>query len=243
MAGYAEFPRSPFFIWDQRSDTTAGMKNPTFNPACRRCPRLSAFLDSVRLVEPEYYCRPVPSFGDANARIVIVGLAPGMHGANRTGRPFTGDHAGILLYRTLYKFGLASGPISTAADDGLQLQDVRITNSVKCLPPANKPLPVEIKECNSYLREELRQDRSARVILALGAIAHAAVLRAYEFPAGRFRFAHAAEHDLTHGKVLLDSYHCSRYNTQTRRLTTEMFESVIGRARTLAQSHNSAMGQ
>jgi uracil-DNA glycosylase len=209
--------------------------NPTFNPACRRCPRLAAFLDSVRRVEPQYYCRPVPPFGDAKARIVIVGLAPGMHGANRTGRPFTGDHAGILLYRTLYKFGLASGPISTAADDGLQLQDVRITNSVKCLPPANKPLPVEIKECNPYLREELQQSRSARVILALGAIAHAAVLRAYDFPAGRFRFAHAAEHDLTESKVLLDSYHCSRYNTQTRRLTTEMFESVIGRARALVQ--------
>jgi uracil-DNA glycosylase family 4 len=209
--------------------------NPTFNPACRRCPRLAAFLDSVRLVEPQYYCRPVPPFGDAKARIVIVGLAPGMHGANRTGRPFTGDHAGILLYRTLYKFGLASGPISTAADDGLQLQDVRITNSVKCLPPANKPLPVEIKECNPYLREELQQSRSARVILALGAIAHAAVLRAYDFPAGRFRFAHAAEHDLTERKVLLDSYHCSRYNTQTRRLTTEMFESVVGRARALSQ--------
>lgn len=209
--------------------------NPTFNPDCRRCPRLAAFLDSVRLVEPLYYCRPVPPFGDAGARIVIVGLAPGMHGANRTGRPFTGDHAGILLYRTLYKFGLASGPISTAADDGLKLQGVRITNSVKCLPPANKPLPVEIKECNPYLQEELRQSRSARVILALGAIAHAAVLRAYDFPAGRFRFAHAAEHDLTEGKVLLDSYHCSRYNTQTRRLTTGMFESVIGRAQALAQ--------
>lgn len=209
--------------------------DPTFNPDCRRCPRLAAFLDSVRLVEPLYYCRPVPPFGDAGARIVIVGLAPGMHGANRTGRPFTGDHAGILLYRTLYKFGLASGPISTAADDGLKLQGVRITNSVKCLPPANKPLPVEIKECNPYLQEELRQSRSARVILALGAIAHAAVLRAYDFPAGRFRFAHAAEHDLTEGKVLLDSYHCSRYNTQTRRLTTEMFESVIGRAQALAQ--------
>ena len=234
MAGYAEFPRSPFFIWDPRSDTTGSM-NPTFNPACRRCPRLAEFLDSVRLVEPQYYCRPVPAFGDPQARIVIVGLAPGMHGANRTGRPFTGDHAGILLYRTLYKFGLASGPISTAADDGLKLQDVRITNSVKCLPPANKPLPVEIKECNLYLREELRQSRSARVILALGAIAHAAVLRAYDLPAGRFRFVHAAEHVLTQDKVLLDSYHCSRYNTQTRRLTTEMFESVIGRARALSQ--------
>jgi uracil-DNA glycosylase family 4 len=157
-----------------------------------------------------------------------------MHGANRTGRPFTGDHAGILLYRTLYKFGLASGPESIAVDDGLRLLDARITNSVKCLPPANKPLPAEIKECNAYLRAELAQSSSARVILALGAIAHAAVLRARDLPAARFRFAHAAEHDLGEGRVLLDSYHCSRYNTQTRRLTTDMFEAIIERARDLA---------
>ncbi|HEY0800821.1 MAG TPA: uracil-DNA glycosylase [Steroidobacteraceae bacterium] len=208
--------------------------NPIFDADCRRCPRLAAFLDAVHLEEPGYHCRPVPPFGDPKARIVLVGLAPGMHGANRTGRPFTGDHAGILLYRTLYKFGLASGPESIAADDDLRLQDARITNSVKCLPPANKPLPVEIKECNAYLRAELAQSSSARVILALGAIAHAAVLRARDMPAARFRFAHAAEHDLGDGRVLLDSYHCSRYNTQTRRLTTDMFEAIIERARDLA---------
>jgi uracil-DNA glycosylase family 4 len=208
--------------------------NLIFDAACRRCPRLAAFLDAVHLEEPDYYCRPVPPFGDPKARIVLVGLAPGMHGANRTGRPFTGDHAGILLYRTLYKFGLASRPESIAADDGLRLLDARITNSVKCLPPANKPLPGEIKECNAYLRAELAQSFSARVILALGAIAHAAVLRARALPARQFRFAHAAEHDLGEGRVLLDSYHCSRYNTQTRRLTTDMFEAVIERARDLA---------
>jgi uracil-DNA glycosylase len=213
--------------------------NPIFDADCRRCPRLAAFLDAVHVEEPEYYCRPVPPFGDPRARIVLVGLAPGMHGANRTGRPFTGDHAGILLYRTLHKFGLASGPESLAADDGLTLKDARITNSVKCLPPANKPLPAEVKECNAYLRAELEQSRSARVILALGAIAHAAVLRAYGLPVAAFRFGHAAEHPLGDGRVLLDSYHCSRYNTQTRRLTTEMFEAVIGRARDLAQ-HGSA---
>jgi uracil-DNA glycosylase len=206
-----------------------------FDPSCRRCARLAEFLDSVRTQEPGYYCRPVPPFGDQAARIIIVGLAPGLHGANRTGRPFTGDHAGILLYATLHKFGLASGPESIAADDRLTLMDVRITNSVKCLPPANKPLPAEIKECNGYLREELRVSRGARVILALGTIAHAAVLRAHDLPAGQFRFAHAAEYALTQERVLLDSYHCSRYNTQTRRLTAEMFESVIARARTLAQ--------
>ena len=210
--------------------------NSAFDPACRRCPRLGKFLDAVRLKEPGYFCAPVPAFGDPQARLLIVGLAPGMHGANRTGRPFTGDHAGILLYATLYKFGLASGPISAAADDGLQLLDARITNSVKCLPPANKPLPIEIKACNEFLRAELSQSHAVRVILALGAVAHTAVLRAYDLPAGAHRFAHAAEYPISGDRVLLDSYHCSRYNTQTRRLTAAMFEGVIGRARDLARA-------
>jgi uracil-DNA glycosylase family 4 len=208
--------------------------NTSFDPNCRRCPRLAAFLDEVRLEEPNYFCRPVPPFGDPGARLLIVGLAPGMHGANRTGRPFTGDHAGILLYATLHKFGLATGPTSIAADDPLQLLNTRITNSVKCLPPANKPLPLEIKVCNDFLRVELEQSLDARVILALGAIAHAAVLRACNLRSGAYRFAHAAEHSLSEDRVLLDSYHCSRYNTQTRRLTTPMFEDIIGRARDLA---------
>ena len=208
--------------------------NNIFDLECRRCPRLAAFLDAVHLEEPDYHCRPVAPFGDPQARLLIVGLAPGMHGANRTGRPFTGDHAGILLYATLHKFGFATGPISTDTGDGLELQDARITNAVKCLPPANKPLPAEIRLCNDFLRAELEQSRSARVILALGTIAHAAVLRACELPNGAHRFAHAAEHSLGPERVLLDSYHCSRYNTQTRRLTTSMFESVIARARDLA---------
>jgi uracil-DNA glycosylase len=208
--------------------------NNTFDVGCRRCPRLATFLEAVRLEEPGYYCRPVPPFGDPKARLLIVGLAPGMHGANRTGRPFTGDHAGILLYATLHKYGLATGPVSAAADDGLKLLDARITNAVKCLPPANKPLPLEIKVCNDFLRVELEQSRSCRVILALGTIAHAAVLRACDLPLGAHRFVHGAEHSLTGDRVLLDSYHCSRYNTQTRRLTTSMFEGVIGRARDLA---------
>ena len=157
-----------------------------------------------------------------------------MHGANRTGRPFTGDHAGILLYATLFKFGLASAPRSTDTQDGLTLANVRITNAVKCLPPANKPLPVEIKTCNEYLRQELAQSPSARVIVALGVVAHAAVLRASDLRAADYRFAHAAEHRCTGGRVLLDSYHCSRYNTQTRRLTADMFEAIIGRALELA---------
>jgi uracil-DNA glycosylase family 4 len=208
--------------------------NAIFDVDCRRCPRLAAFLDEVKAEAPNYYCRPVPPFGDRQARLVLVGLAPGMHGANRTGRPFTGDHAGILLYQTLYKFGLASAPVSIAADDALELLDARITNSVKCLPPANKPLLSEVQECNSYLRAEIQASAEARVFLALGAIAHAAVLRAHDLRLAQFPFAHAAEHDLGGGRVLLDSYHCSRYNTQTRRLTTEMFERVIERARDLA---------
>ncbi len=210
--------------------------NPTFDPACRRCPRLAAFLDSVHLAQPDYYCRPVPPFGDPAARLIIVGLAPGLHGANRTGRPFTGDHAGILLYRTLYRFRLASGPASDSATDELALRDARITNSVKCVPPANKPLPAEIKACNEFLRAELAQSLNLRVVLALGIIAHAAVLRACDLPAGQYRFAHGSEHRLGRERILIDSYHCSRYNTQTRRLTAAMFEAIIRRARDLAQA-------
>jgi uracil-DNA glycosylase len=207
----------------------------SYDPNCRRCPRLAAFLDSVQIEHPGYFCRPVPAFGDPKARLVLVGLAPGKHGANRTGRPFTGDHAGILLYSTLHKFGLASAAVSTAADDGLALLGARISNSVKCLPPANKPSPAEIKTCNDYLTSELAQSPDARVILALGAIAHAAVLRACGLRSGEYRFAHAAEHALSGDRVLLDSYHCSRYNTQTRRLTPSMFEAVVERAVTLAR--------
>jgi uracil-DNA glycosylase family 4 len=206
-----------------------------FDPDCRRCSRLSSFLDAVRTEHQDYFCRPVPAFGDLGARLLIVGLAPGLHGANRTGRPFTGDHAGILLYETLHKFGLASAARSVAADDDLRLCGVRITNAVKCLPPANKPQPAEIKTCNAFLREELAQSPGLRVILALGGVAHGAVLRAFDLAPARHRFAHAAEHALSHDRILLDSYHCSRYNTQTRRLTRDMFERVVGRAAELSQ--------
>ena len=204
--------------------------NSIYDSDCRRCTRLAAFLDSVRQQHPSYFCKPVAPFGDAQAPLLIVGLAPGMHGANRSGRPFTGDFAGILLYETLYKFGLSSAPRSVSTDDGLTLVRARITNAVKCLPPQNKPLPAEIKECNRYLEAELAQSPEARVILALGAIAHVAVLRSHGLRGGAYRFAHAAEHALPGGRVLLDSYHCSRYNTQTRRLTASMFEAVVERA-------------
>lgn len=207
--------------------------NKTFDASCRRCPRLAAFLDEVKAQHPSYICRPVPAFGDNKARLLIVGLAPGKHGANRSGRPFTGDHAGLLLYATLFKFGLSSASMS-AADDDLILVKARITNAVKCLPPDNKPLPVEIKTCNDYLRNELAQSQEVRAILALGAIAHEAVLRTYDLQAKHFKFAHGAEHRLGDGRLLIDSYHCSRYNTQTRRLTTSMFEAVIEQARRAA---------
>jgi uracil-DNA glycosylase family 4 len=208
--------------------------NPSFDPACRRCARLARFLGSVKHEHPEYFCAPVPPFGDGAPKILIVGLAPGLHGANRTGRPFTGDFAGILLYETLHKFSLATRPVSVSADDGLRLRGARITNAVKCLPPANKPEPAEIKQCNAYLSAELASFNSGRVILALGLVAHSAVLRALKLRAGDHRFAHAAEHALPDGKILIDSYHCSRYNTQTRRLTPQMFEAVVGRAVTMS---------
>ncbi|MGH8415085.1 MAG: uracil-DNA glycosylase [Gammaproteobacteria bacterium] len=208
------------------------MQTVCFNPRCTCCPRLAGFLADVRRKHPDYHARPVAPFGDAHARLLIVGLAPGLHGANATGRPFTGDHAGILLYRTLHKFGFASAPESRAADDALKLRDCRITNAVKCVPPQNKPSTIEIRTCNRYLRAELEELPFNAVILALGRVAHEAVLRALELKSRLFPFRHGAQHRLAGGHILLDSYHCSRYNTQTRRLTTAMFEAVLAVART-----------
>ena len=203
-----------------------------FNLDCRDCPRLAHFLEQVRRDQPDYHARPVPAFGDPRAALLIVGLAPGMHGANRTGRPFTGDHAGILLYRTLHQFGFASDAVSTSAEDALVLKNCRISNAVKCLPPQNKPLPAEIRCCNRYLARELRQN-PPRVILALGSIAHQAVLMACGLRRSDFKFGHHAVHELSPlpevpaGFRLYDSYHCSRYNTQTRRLTEAMFAKLF----------------
>ncbi len=197
-----------------------------FDADCVQCPRLATFLAGVRNSHPTYYARPVPLFGDANAGLLIVGLAPGMHGANRTGRPFTGDHAGILLYETLYKYGYANQVGSADPHDGLVLSGCRVTNAVKCLPPANKPNTDEIKRCNQYLSAELAS-YPPRAVLALGRIAHDAILMALGLKANGHRFGHHAVHDLPNGLRLYDSYHCSRYNTQTRRLTTEMFEAVF----------------
>jgi uracil-DNA glycosylase family 4 len=202
-----------------------------FSPGCRRCPRLAEFLDEVRGRFPDYYARPVPSFGDPCASLLVVGLGPGLHGANATGRPFTGDFAGILLYQTLHRFGFASHPQSVAANDPLELYDCRITNAVRCLPPQNKPLTVEVDTCNGYLAGELGAEPRPRVVLALGAIAHRAVLKALGHKLAAFPFAHGAGHAVTADLTLVDSYHCSRYNTQTRRLTEAMFHAVFKRIR------------
>jgi uracil-DNA glycosylase family 4 len=201
-----------------------------YDPHCTRCPRLAAFLARTRQRHAGYWARPVPSFGAARPRIVIVGLAPGLHGANRTGRPFTGDHAGLLLYQTLYAAGLANRPQSRSAGDGLRLIDVRIVNSVKCVPPKNKPLPLEVRCCNGYLKAELRRLRSARVYIALGRVGHDALLMALGLPRAAYPFGHGREHALDATRWLIDSYHCSRYNTATRRLTAQMFQAVVARA-------------
>ena len=206
------------------------MSSEKFDTSCRRCSRIGDFLDQIKAQHPSYHCAPVPPFGDPNARFLLVGLAPGMHGANATGRPFTGDHAGILLYQTLYRFGFSSRPESVDSKDGLSLIDCRITNAVKCLPPANKPTGLETRTCNPFLASELRDLPQGAVILALGGLAHGAVLRALDLRASEYRFGHGAVFPLE-GLTLIDSYHCSRYNTNTRRLTAEMFEAVFRQVR------------
>ena len=206
----------------------------TYDRDCRACQRLAAFLDKVKSAHPTYFCKPVPPFGDDKAWLLIVGLAPGMHGANASGRPFTGDYAGILLYQTLFDFGWATRPQSLAADDDLQLIGARLTNAVKCLPPDNKPTPAEAKRCNGFLANELRGMPAGGAVLALGRIAHDAVLRALGERAAAHPFAHGAAHRVgpaDKGLTLFDSYHCSRYNTNTRRLTPQMFHDVFEQIR------------
>ena len=206
---------------------------PEFDVHCLACPRLASHLNRIRDQYPSYYARPVPPFGDSQARLLVVGLAPGMHGANRSGRPFTGDYAGILLYDTLYKFGFANKAESVAVNDGLRLINCRITNAVKCLPPANKPTAKEINTCNLYLQSELAAMPAGDVVIALGGIAHKAVIRALNLKQSDYAFGHAHYHRLPNQLHFLDSYHCSRYNTQTKRLTADMFEAVFARAKAL----------
>ena len=197
---------------------------------CPLCPRLVAFRLDCRAEHPDWWNAPVPAFGDADAWLAIVGLAPGKHGANRTGRPFTGDYAGELLYSTLLKFGLATGEYRASPGDGLQLTGAVILNAVKCLPPANKPEPREIATCRNYFEAALANLPKVRVLVALGQIAHVAAARALGLPPSSTRFGHGAENIAPGGRVLLSSYHCSRYNQNTRRHDAAMFESVFERA-------------
>ena len=198
---------------------------------CPLCPRLVSFRDANRAREPEWFNAPVPSFGDPNGRLLIVGLAPGMQGANRTGRPFTGDFAGDLLYATLIEYGFAKGVYRARPDDGLRLVDCRICNAVHCVPPQNKPLPAEINTCRQFLTATLGAMPKLRAIVALGRIAHESTLRALGRRLAAHPFAHGAQHDLVSGPVVFDSYHCSRYNTNTGVLTPEMFRGVFVAAR------------
>ena len=194
---------------------------------CPLCARLAAFRVAQRAAQPTWYNAPVPSFGELDARLLIVGLAPGLRGANCTGRPFTGDYAGVLLYGTLTKFGLAYGDYAERADDGLTLVDCRITNAVRCVPPANKPETDEIRNCGRFLAAEIAAMPRLVAILALGQVAHRAVLAAHNHKRARYPFGHGAVHELPGGLTLADSYHCSRYNTNTGQLTQPMFEAVF----------------
>ncbi len=197
---------------------------------CPRCPRLVAFREAWRAKQPSWFNAPVASFGPADARLLIVGLAPGLQGANRTGRPFTGDYAGVLLYKTLADFGFAQGKYQERPDDGLILTDARISNAVRCVPPENKPTPLEIKTCRDFLIDTIAEMPRLEIVVALGRIAHDSAVRALGARLAAVPFAHAASHQI--GKLrLLDSYHCSRYNTNTGVLTEDMFRAVFRAAR------------
>jgi uracil-DNA glycosylase family 4 len=200
---------------------------------CPLCPRLVAYREANARAEPSWFNGAAPSFGDPKARLLIVGLAPGRTGANRTGRPFTGDYAGDLLYGTLKKLGLAKGEYRADPKDGFTLIDCMITNAVRCAPPENKPLPAEIATCRPFLTSRMDALPKLKVLFALGSIAHESVLRAHGLKPTHAKFAHGCEAELPGGRLLVSSYHCSRYNTQTRRLTAEMFETALGRAKAL----------
>ena len=196
-------------------------------PGCPLCERLVDYRNSNKAANPGWHNGAVPSFGGLDARLLVVGLAPGVRGANRTGRPFTGDFAGVLLYQTLLKYGLASGSYGADPADGLTLIDTRVTNAVRCVPPANLPTPAEITTCNPFLAAEMAAMPNLRAVLALGGVSHKAVLRARGLRASHVAFQHGALHRLTDGLLMADSYHVSRLNTNTGRLTTAMFEAVV----------------
>ncbi|MBI1301434.1 MAG: uracil-DNA glycosylase [Alphaproteobacteria bacterium] len=196
---------------------------------CNLCPRLRGFIEENRVKFPDKYNAPVPSFGPKDAQLLVVGLAPGLKGANFSGRPFTGDWAGDLLYATLFKYKFASGKYEAHIGDGLQMVNARITNAVKCVPPENKPLGAEINTCRQFLETELKTMPNLKIILSLGIVSHNTVLKALGHRQAAFKFGHGAVHDMGKGMTLIDSYHCSRYNTNTGRLTTEMFEAVFAK--------------
>ncbi len=203
-----------------------------FNLQCVDCPRLASFLSELREQYPDYHNLPVAPFGDSKAKFLIVGLAPGLHGANATGRPFTGDYAGELLYATLFKYGFSNQPMKiergrTDANDALKLLNCRISNAVKCLPPQNKVTTAEINTCNHYLAKELTDMPKKSIVLALGGVAHKAILKAMNYKQSQFKFSHNARYALSDNLVMYNSYHCSRYNTNTKRLTPSMFEQVF----------------
>ena len=198
---------------------------------CNLCGRLVAFRNQNRVSEPSWFNGAVPSFGDADAQLLIVGLAPGLKGANRTGRPFTGDYAGDLLYATLIEYGFAKGRYEARSDDGLRLSSCMISNAVRCVPPGNKPTPDEIKACRPFLSARITALPNVSAILALGRIAHDQTLTALEQRKSAFPFAHGARHAIRPGLELFDSFHCSRYNTNTGRLTAEMFRAVFKQIR------------
>lgn len=202
-------------------------KRPAPSPSCALCPRLGAFRADNDDAFPDWHNAPVPSFGPADARLLIVGLAPGLRGANRTGRPFTGDYAGDLLYPTLLRHGFAKGVFRASPDDGLELVDCRITNAVRCVPPANKPIGSEINTCRSFLESELDDGPAPMVIMTLGGIAHGSTLRALGLAAKTYPFTHGAVYRLPDGRALCPSYHCSRYNVNTGRLTETMFDHIV----------------
>ncbi len=208
--------------------TVLTCKKTTNPPAdCGLCDRLKSYRLDIKKDHPDWFNAPVPSFGNNNAEVLIVGLAPGITGANRTGRPFTGDYAGDLLYATLLKFGLATGAYLARSDDGLELPGAMITNAVRCVPPQNKPIGAEMTACRPFLKATIEQMPKLRVILALGLIAHNNTLSALDAKRAPHKFAHNSAHEIAGNLTLIDSYHCSRYNTNTRRLTTQMFEDVF----------------
>lgn len=216
--------------------TTTMTRNVNPPYSCRRCPRLATFIDEKKVELPSYYNGPVPNFWSPDPKLIVIGLAPGLHGANQTGRPFTGDWAGDLLYAAMDEYGFATGTYDKVAEDGLELQQAVITNAVRCVPPQNKPVAAEINTCRDYLVEQLDALPHLKVMLCLGKISHDSTMRGLGLRLATHKFGHGAEYDDGQGRTVLSSYHCSRYNTNTRRLTEEMFFDIFARARELVDA-------